>query len=218
MGDNVDNCSPRRAGTTLEQAAAAQPAWLRGNPAAKERLTAAAKATRALARPPPPAGTNGGGGGGGAALNASQAAAVEAALGRTLTLWQGPPGTGEGATPRILSFFCQAMPPFSRSRRSAAAAVPRHSQAHPPHPAPPRPSPPRPPLPPPGKTRTLLRFCQAALPLLPSGGQVLAVAASNVAVDNLVGGLVALGVKVVRIGQPVKVRPVAVFSGGWALR
>ncbi|KIY93585.1 hypothetical protein MNEG_14377 [Monoraphidium neglectum] len=56
-----------------------------------------------------------------------------------------------------------------------------------------------------GKTRTLLRLCRAALPLLPGGGQLLAVAASNVAVDNLVGGLLDLGVKVVRVGQPVKV-------------
>lgn len=88
------------AGTSLEQAAAAPPAWLRGSPAAKERLAAAAKAARALARPGGGGGNGGGsnggasGGGGGAALNASQAAAVEAALGRTLTLWQGPPGTG----------------------------------------------------------------------------------------------------------------------------
>uniref|UniRef100_A0A383VFK2 AAA+ ATPase domain-containing protein n=1 Tax=Tetradesmus obliquus TaxID=3088 RepID=A0A383VFK2_TETOB len=59
-----------------------------------------------------------------------------------------------------------------------------------------------------GKTTTLLHFCEAALRLLAaSGGQILAVAASNVAVDNLVAGLLQLGVKVVRLGQPVKVAP-----------
>ncbi len=31
-------------------------------------------------------------------LNASQVEAVQAALGRTLTLWQGPPGTGKTRT------------------------------------------------------------------------------------------------------------------------
>ena len=58
-----------------------------------------------------------------------------------------------------------------------------------------------------GKTRTLLHFVRTVRSALPgSGGPVLATAASNVAVDNLVSGLLAMGVGVVRVGQPVKVR------------
>ncbi|GBF93852.1 hypothetical protein Rsub_06851 [Raphidocelis subcapitata] len=150
----------RAPGTSLEQAAAAPPPWLRGNPSARERLKAAAKAAARDGAAPTAGPSAAGNGGGGAPpprqrrrapLNASQARAVESALGRTLTLWQGPPGTG--------------------------------------------------------KTATLLRFCEAALSVLPQGGQVLAVAASNVAVDNLVGGLLELGIRVARVGQPVKVAP-----------
>ncbi|KAK9812656.1 hypothetical protein WJX72_001408 [[Myrmecia] bisecta] len=57
-----------------------------------------------------------------------------------------------------------------------------------------------------GKTRTLLRFLKIAVDVH-KGSQILATAASNVAVDGLVAGLLAGGVKVVRLGQPVKVLP-----------
>ncbi|KAG0567437.1 hypothetical protein KC19_7G135000 [Ceratodon purpureus] len=55
-----------------------------------------------------------------------------------------------------------------------------------------------------GKTRTLVRlitaFCRN------KQGQVLACADSNVAVDNLLEGLLDQGLRVVRVGQPVKVK------------
>ena len=41
--------------------------------------------------------------------------------------------------------------------------------------------------------------------VVPQGGGILVSSASNVAVDNLVSGLLGLGVRVVRIGHPAKV-------------
>ena len=55
-----------------------------------------------------------------------------------------------------------------------------------------------------GKTKTLLHFIRLASKVL-GRSQIIASAASNVAVDNIVSGLLALGVSVVRLGQPVKV-------------
>ena len=55
-----------------------------------------------------------------------------------------------------------------------------------------------------GKTRTLARLLAAATTVMPRG-QIMAAAASNVAVDNLVMCLLALGIKVIRVGQPVRV-------------
>ncbi|KAG2495801.1 hypothetical protein HYH03_006043 [Edaphochlamys debaryana] len=146
------------AGSSLEQMAAAPPPWLRGK-SGRERLTTARRVLAAVSAAAGAAEAKGNGrgrgrGGGGGGLNPSQARAVEAALGRSLTLWQGPPGTG--------------------------------------------------------KTATLLQFVRAARAALPSdAGPILATAASNVAVDNIVAGLLAAdpSLQLVRVGQPAKVAP-----------
>ncbi|KAH7415427.1 hypothetical protein KP509_14G043100 [Ceratopteris richardii] len=54
-----------------------------------------------------------------------------------------------------------------------------------------------------GKTKTLTYLVAA---LCDRGERVLACADSNVAVDNLVEGFLALGLRVARVGQPVKVK------------
>ena len=66
-----------------------------------------------------------------------------------------------------------------------------------------------------GKTRTLLALMKAlsVATRLPERwhvfGTMLACAGTNAATDNLAEGLIAEGVRVVRIGQPAKVLPPA---------
>ena len=55
-----------------------------------------------------------------------------------------------------------------------------------------------------GKTHTAVRILGAWA--RNAAGPILAVADSNVAVDNLLEGLLEQGVKAIRLGQPVKVR------------
>lgn len=56
-----------------------------------------------------------------------------------------------------------------------------------------------------GKTHTLVTFISVARNILPKDAQILVLASSNVAVDNLVAGLISQNVNVVRIGRPIKV-------------
>ena len=55
-----------------------------------------------------------------------------------------------------------------------------------------------------GKTHTAIRILESWAK--EDFGTILAVADSNVAVDNLLEGLLNRGVRAVRLGQPVKVR------------
>jgi 1,6-anhydro-N-acetylmuramate kinase len=64
----------------MEEAAAQAPPWTK-SPQGRDRLSAARNAVKTLVQEQ--------------RLNPSQAAAVTAALTRTVTLWQGPPGTGK---------------------------------------------------------------------------------------------------------------------------
>lgn len=56
-----------------------------------------------------------------------------------------------------------------------------------------------------GKTHTICTYISIAVRILPARTQILVIASSNTAVDNMVKGLMKLKVDVVRIGQSNKV-------------
>jgi hypothetical protein len=67
-------------GQTVAAAAAQAPPWIR-SPQGRDRLASTRSKVKALVSS--------------GQINQSQAKAIDAALTRTCTLWQGPPGTGE---------------------------------------------------------------------------------------------------------------------------
>ena len=58
-----------------------------------------------------------------------------------------------------------------------------------------------------GKTTTAVQIINHWRQAHPSAGPVLVSAQTNVAVDQLLGGVSGVGLKAVRVGQPVKVAP-----------
>ncbi|GIL63680.1 hypothetical protein Vafri_17705 [Volvox africanus] len=110
-------------------------------------------------------------------LNDSQRRAVAAALTRTVTLWQGPPGTGKTRTLLALIEI------LVRVRNAGLGPVPRAPR---------------------GSSRASVAVAKS--PRAAAMGPVLAVADTNAAVDNLVDGLSARGVKAVRLGPASKAR------------
>ena len=143
-------------------------------------------------------------------LNPTQADVIRTALRRRLTLIQGPPGTGKTRTACALLAGCVALH-ASRPAEAAAAPVAASKKTK-------------------GRGRSGGRGRGGRGGLGDGsssssssssggngsgsggdsggggGGPILAVASSNVAADEVLEGLLALGVRAVRVGQPASVR------------
>ena len=118
------------------------------------------------------------------ALNPSQLETIRTALGRRCTLIQGPAGTGKTKTAcALLAATVHLHRARLDAKRSDVATTSR------------------------GGRRAGGRRGGAPSSPPASALGVLAVAASNVAADELVEGLGALGVRVLRVGQPASIRP-----------
>ncbi|KAI8467725.1 MAG: P-loop containing nucleoside triphosphate hydrolase protein [Monoraphidium minutum] len=121
-------------------------------------------------------------------LNRSQRKAIADAMISSVTLWQGPPGTGKTATLlaliQVLVGAAKGAFSAAEASRAAAAGAPPDANG--------------------GATRK--EALEAARKRWAQMGPVLAAANTNAATDNILEGLAARGVNVVRLGQPAKVR------------
>ena len=114
-------------------------------------------------------------------LNASQRLAVEGAVTNRLTLVQGPPGTGKNLSAGSLCIVF--LPSYKTLLFTGKTAV---------------------------AIRILQHWARLAESNAPRGENplpILATSDSNIAVDNLVEGCAAVGLRVVRLGRPEAIRP-----------